>query len=66
MFLFIMLRHAKSSWDDLTLKDFEKIVLNKTNKKTLELHIKKVDESKKFSSRHFYFKPPQNTKVVKR
>ena len=60
--------HAKNSkkLDDLTLKDFEKIVLNKTNKKTLELIIKKVDESKKFNSRHFYFKPPKNTKVVKR
>lgn len=60
--------HVKKSkkLDDLSLNDFEKIVLNKTNKKSTELSIKKVEENKKFSSRHFYFKAPKNTKVVQR
>lgn len=60
--------HAKNSTklDDLSLNDFEKIVLNKSNKKSLELVIKKVKENEKFSSRHFYFKAPKNTKVVQR
>lgn len=60
--------HVKNSTrlDELNLSDFEKIVLNKTNKKSTELIIRKVEENKKFSSRHFYFKTPKNTKVVQR
>ena len=60
--------HAKSSkkLDKLTLNDFEKITLNKTNKKIVELVIKKVEENKKFTSRHFIFKTPKNTKIVNR
>lgn len=51
--------------DDFSLEDLDKLTIQYKDKKKLTLEFKNFEKSVSFSSEHFVFSIPENTKVIK-